>query len=236
MKKIFWTLTLILFLNIPAGAEEIVPHLTVYGTATIEVTPDEMYWTLKVSNRGAHVEELARQHSNIVLSAISFIDDAGVLEENTQTAMMQFGENWIHQNGRRVQEGYFASSQISFKLIDFTQYQHLWIGLSKIKDMSIQNIGYGYSKHIEVQDKARLDALLAARKKADAMAKTLNVGLKDPLVIEENQEFAETRRSNMLMAREAGLGSGSNDTGGVALGKILIKSSVKVVYQIGVPE
>jgi uncharacterized protein YggE len=195
-----------------------------------------MYWTLKVSNRGSRVQELARQHSDIVVSAISFVNDAGVLEENIQTGMMQFGENWTHQNGRRVQEGYFASSQISFKLTDFTQYQHLWIGLSKIRDMSIQNIGYGYSKYREVQDKTRLDALLAAQKKAYAMAETLNVGLGDPLVIEENQVFAETRRSNMLMAEATGPGSVSNDTGGVALGKILINSSVKVVYQIRVPE
>ncbi len=178
------------------------------------------------------MEELAEQHSTIVLSVLSLIGETGIGKDDTQTSMMQFGENWDHENGRRVQKGYFASSQLTFKLTDFTKYQHLWIGLSKIKDMSIQNITYGYSKQVEAQDKARLGALLVAKEKAHAMAKTLNVALGDPLVIEDNQSFADPRRPNILMANEASFRSGSQDTGGFALGKILIKSNVKVIYKI----
>ncbi len=107
------------------------------------------------------------------------------------------------------------------------------MGLATIKDTSIQNIGYDYSKRIEAQDKARTDALLVAKEKAFSMAKTLNVNLGDPLVIEDNQSFAEPRRSNMLMAAsEAGFRSGSKDSGGYALGKIEVMSRVKVVYQL----
>lgn len=230
MKKTLWTVIVLLILNIPAWAED--PHLTVYGTATVEVTPDQMFWSLKVTNRSLSIEGLAEQHSNIVLKVFSFIRNNGVLKDDTQTSMMQFGENWDHQNGRRIQNGYFASSQVTFKLTDFTKYQQLWIGLSKIKDMNIQNIGYGYSKQIEAQDKARQDALLIAKGKAHAMAKTLSVGLGDPIVIEDNQSFADPQRSNMLMASTAGYQPGSQDAGGFALGKILIRSKVKVVYQL----
>jgi len=60
----------------------------------------------------------------------------------------------------------------------------------------------------------------------------LNVPLGAPLVIEDTPSFAQPHRSNMLMASEAGYRSGSQDTGGVALGKILIKGDVKVVYQL----
>ncbi len=232
MKKLFWAIALVLLLSMPAWADEIQPHLTVHGTATVKVTPDEMLWSLNITNRGSGVEELAKQHSTIVLSVLSLISESGIDKDDTQTSMMQFGENWEHENGRRVQKGYFASSRLTFKLTDFTKYQHLWIGLSKIKDMSIQNITYGYSKQIEAQDKARLDALLVAKEKAHAMAKTLNVALGDPLVIEDNQSFADPRRPNMLMASEANFRSGSQDTGGFALGKILIKSNVKVIYKI----
>jgi len=231
-QKIFWTITLILVLNLPAWAENIQPHVAVYGTASIDVTPDEMFWSLKVTNRGTDIEGLAEQHSKIVLSVLSFIGKTGVSKDDTQTYMMQFGENWEHQNGRRIQNGYFASSQIAFKLTDFTKYQQLWTGLSKIKDMSIQNIGYGYSKRIEAQDKARDDALLVAREKARAMAKSLNVGVGEPLVIEDTQSFDEPPRSNMLMASDAGFRSGSQDFGGFALGKMKITSKVKVIYQL----
>ncbi len=232
MKKLFWAFALVLLLNMPALANEIQPHLTVHGTATVKVTPDEMLWSLNITNRGPGVEELAKQHSKIVLSILSFISKSGIVKDDTQTSMMQFGENWENENGRRIQKGYFASSQLTFKLTDFTRYQHLWTGLSKIKDMSIQNITYGYSKQVEARNKARLDALLVAREKAHAMASTLNVALGDPLMIEDDQSFADPRRPNMLMASESGFRSGSQDTGGFALGKILIKSNVKVVYKI----
>lgn len=231
MKKILWTIIFILVLNMSAWAED-KPHVTVHGTATIEVTPDEMLWSLKVTNKAPSIEGLAEQHSKIILSVLSFIGKAGVSKDDTQTSMMQFGENWKHQNGSRIQDGYFASSRLTFKLTDFTRYQQLWIGLSKIKDMSIQNIGYGYSKRIQIQDKARRDALLVAKEKAHAMAKTLNVGVGDPLIIEDNQSFAEPRRSNMLMASDAGFRSESQKTGGFALGKIKIVSHVKVVFRL----
>ncbi len=106
------------------------------------------------------------------------------------------------------------------------------MGLAKIKDTSIQNIGYGYSKHIEAQNKARIDALLAARETAFTMAKTLGVDIGGPLMIEDDQSYAVPRRSNMLMADEAKFRSGSQNSGGYALGKIEVTSRVKVVYQL----
>ncbi len=232
MKKILCTLIFILALSLPAWAEDIEPRVTVSGTAIVEVTPDEMLWSLRVANKGPGIEELAGQHSDIVRSVLSFIGKAGVAKDDTQTSMMQFGENWEHENGRRIQKGYFASSQITFKLTDFSKYQHLWIGLAKIKDMSIQNIGYGYSKRIEAQNKARVDALLVAKEKAFTMAKTLNVKLGDPLVIEDDPSYAEPRRSKMMMAEAAPFRSGSSDGGGYALGKIEIMSRVKVVFEL----
>lgn len=234
MKKMLWVVAFVLCLNISAWAwaDTDKPHVVAYGTGTVEVIPNEMFWSLKVINKGPDIKEITKQHSNIVLSVLSLLSETGVAKDDTQTSMMQFGKNWEHASGRRVQKGYFASSQVTFKLTDFTKYQHLWVGLSTIKDMNIQNIGYGYSKRIEAENKARIKALLVAKEKAHTMAKTLNVDLGDPLLIEENQSFNEPLRTKMLMENSASFRSGSQDTGSFALGKILIKSNVKVVYLI----
>ncbi len=232
MKKLLGTIILIMVLNVPAWAEKIQPHITVYGTAAEEVTPDEMVWALKITHRGPGIEDLAAQHNTAVSGVLSIISKTGIPKDDTQTSMMQFGENWGHQNGHRVQEGYFASSHVTFKLTDFSKYQQLWTGLSTIKEMSLQNISYGYSKRREAQDKARGDALRAAGEKARAMAATLNVGLGNPIVIEDEPSFAAPLRSTMLMSAEADHLPGPQDSGGVALGKMRIRSSVKVVYQL----
>lgn len=232
MKKTLWAVAFILLLNIPVLADDNDSRVTVYGSATIEVTPDEMFWSLKITNKGPEIEKIAKQHSKIVSTVISFLDESDVPEDSTQTSMMGFGENWEHANGRREQKGYFASSHVSFKLTDFSKYQHLWIELSKIKNLSIRNIGYDYSKRIQAQDKARINALLAAQKKARSMAKTLDVDLGDPLIIEDIQIPGEILRSNMAMAGDAGSRFLSPAANSFALGKIEIKSKVKVVYLI----
>ncbi len=232
MKKIFWAIAFVLLLNMPVWADTDKPHVTAYGTATVEVIPDEMFWSLMITNKGPGIKKIAKHHSEIVLSVLSFLDKTGVDRDDTQTSMMQFGENLEYVNGRRVQKGYFASSKVAFKLIDFNRYQHLWTGLSIINNVSIQNIGYGYSRHIKAQNKAMINALLAAKEKAHTMAKTLCVDLGDPLVIEDNQSSIEPRRSKMLLESNARVGAATQNPGGFALGKIVIKSNVKVVYLI----
>ena len=232
MKKIFLAIAFVLLLNMPVLANTYKPHITAYGTATVEVIPDEMFWSLKITNKGPDIKEIAKQHSNIVLSVLSFLDETEVDKNDTQTSMMQFGENLEYVNGRRVQKGYFASSQVTFKLIIFNRYQHLWRGLSKIENTSIQNIVYGYSKRTKAQNRAMINALLAAKEKAQTMAKALSVNLGDPLVIEEQQSSIAPMRSKMLLESNARAGASQKNKGGFALGKILIKSNVKVVYLI----
>ena len=42
--------------------KNLLPTITVYGTATIEVVPDEMYWSVKILNRGPDTQALAEKH------------------------------------------------------------------------------------------------------------------------------------------------------------------------------
>jgi len=229
-KPIIYIMALIILSAVSAWAGEIQPRVTAYGTAIIEVTPDEMFWSLNIENRGSVINTIASRHSSIVAEIIAFLDDMEVAENDVQTSMMQFGEKWVYKDGQRFKTGYYASSQITFKLTDFLQYQPLWEGLSERPGVSIHNIRYGYSKHIEIQNKATNDALLVAGKKALAMAETLKVGLGNPLLLEENPSLKTDFRSNALMANGASFKSASPETRGFALGKIKIQSRVKVVY------
>lgn len=232
MRRVIYAVLIVILFTAPVRAGDIQPHVTAYGTAVIAVVPDEMRWYLKIENRGPEIEAMAKRHSAIVSDVIAFLDDTGIAEEDIQTSMMQFGEQWEYQKDRRVKTGYYASSQITFKLSNLSKYQVLWEGLSQRPGASIQNISYGCSGRMEIQERARRDALLAAEEKAMAMAAALRVRLGSPLVLEEALPRNHDLMPNTLMANESAFKSGSQPVRSIALGKIEIKSRVKVIYRL----
>lgn len=232
LKKVIWAALLMLMMAAPAVHAKMPPHITVSGTAVIEVTPDEMIWFLQVENRGPEIKALAKQHSAIVTDVLSFLREKSIAKKDVQTSMMQFGENWNYQNGRRIAAGYYASSNIRFKLTDFSKYQGLWEGLSAKPGAGVTNITYAFAGRSRVQAKARHQALRAARDKAAAMAETLDASIGTPLAIEEisGPDAPRPRTANIAMA-EADFKAGG-EAGGFALGQMEIRSRVRVSFSL----
>jgi len=238
MKKLFVLVILVLMFSVPSWADTISPRITVFGTAVIKVVPDEMYWSVKVLNKGPAIDSIAAQHIESIDTLLMLLKNTGIPEKKVQTSMMQFNENWQHIKGKRVQDGYYASSQVAFKLMDFDKYQFLWQNLSEMSEVSIQNISYGYSKQGDVQNKNRINALINARDKARAMASTLSDGRNilgsTPIFIEEIQSNSNGR-PKMLMAADAGFAARNSGSTGFSLGEIEIKNKVKVAYPLAAP-
>lgn len=231
LKKIMYLTVLGLLPFFSAALAQMPPHITVNGTAVIEVTPDEMIWSLQVENRGPEIKALAKQHTAAMADVLSFLKEKGIAEKNTQTSMMRFGENWTHQSGRRMPSGYLAASNIQFKLTDFSKYQALWEGLSAKPGTGVKNVAYAFAGRSDVQARARQKALQAARDKAAAMAQVLGVAIGTPLAVEEiASPSSRPRTANLLMA-EADFNS-SSESGGFALGRMEIQSRVKVSFSL----
>ncbi|MCG8617792.1 MAG: SIMPL domain-containing protein [Desulfobacterales bacterium] len=231
MKKIFIIGLLFIFmLSVPAWAFSDKPYVSVVGTGFVEVVPDEMYWNLRIENSGQEIKPLSSLQGEVVAGVISFLKASKIPEKEIQTTRPQIGERWSHHKGRRVKDGYYAASTISFKLTDFSQYQNLWEKLTEFKGMNIQDVAYGYSKKIEAQAKARTLALTDARDKAKQMAQTLACDIGTPFMIEESSGNSGVFRKNMLMAAEADMGGRGQQS--YAPGQIKIENRVKVVFSL----
>ncbi len=232
MKKIV-TLSLILFLfhyNSYAGDIDL-PHITVFGTATTKVTPDQISWYLTIKNKGSVLNDVAEKHTKIVEEVLHFLKGKKVPIENTQTADMEFKENWEYKNNTRVKEGYFASTSIYFKINDLKKYKPLWIGLSKIKNVSVDGVNYDHSKRIEYQNETRKKALLVAKEKAVTLAKTIGSEIGKPLLIEDmtiQKSRNINRYSNIAITAQDDPIEGDS----IAPGKIPIRMRVKLAFQL----
>ncbi len=230
MYKIITSIIIVFVLVIPVNADEIeLPHVTVHGTSTIKIVPDKMIWNAKISNTGEQLDWVAEEHTKIVVETIKFLKEAGIKEKNIQTARMEFGENWVYKNQSNIKEGYIASTWVSFISFDFAKYKKLWIGLSKISGVSINDVNYDHTDRIKYQNEARKKAVLKAKEKAEDLAKALNSKIKEPLLIEENISRNGSSRSNSLDLFENDEGEEGNI---LAPGRISIKSSVKVAFRL----
>ena len=86
-----------------SAADEIeLPHVTVYGTARTEVTPDEMIWALKVEDKGDVLEGVANEHAKHTEALLTFLKAGKVDEKTLQTSRMEFGQNWEYRSNNVV--------------------------------------------------------------------------------------------------------------------------------------
>ncbi len=230
----------LLVLPRPAHADEnSIPRVTVYGTATTEVVPDQMIWWLRVETRGRALDAVAGDHAKSVEKLLAFLKESKVDPKALQTAQMQFSENWDYASNSRILNGYIASTEVSFKTTDFAGYGALWLGLAQMPAVSVQNVDYNHTKRIEFQNQTREKAILAAKEKAMVSAKALGVEIGAPLLLEEDVGFAEYNqilgRDNNLrnVINTASIGDGGQEAqSSLAPGMIPIRVRVKASFQL----
>jgi uncharacterized protein YggE len=234
MTRILCALLLILAAAGGSLADELeVPHIVVYGTAETEVVPDQMLWRLTVKNLGEELSVVAEEHSRTVEQVLATVSGSGVPRDDLQTSRMEFGENWRHERGSRLFDGYFAATRVSFKTKDLDSYLQLWSSLARIEGVSVDGVHYDLSERIEIQNETRRKALLAARDKAQDLAETLGVRMGEPLLIEEDPPgIGPEKRLSMASNVRQAVGEGAGGGGGLAPGRIPIKMRVRVAFRL----
>lgn len=187
--------------------------------------------TRVASDAANDVAALAETHAADVAAVLKFLKEASVVHDTVQTSNMSLGDNKEHRNGDWVNDGYVATTKVSFQVTDLSQYRALWIGLTKLKGVSIDRVNYLSSKRIQVRAETRLKALQAARDKANSMAAALGARAAEPMAIDEN--------SSTVMWMENGNNRASIDgeenpdaSSSVALGRIPITVSVNVTFRL----
>jgi len=226
-KVLVAVLSLVCFLSY--GDLDEVPHILVYGTAETMAVPDELIWSLSVKTMGADINNVASNHVREVSAVLGFLKTKSE-ETDLKTSQMQLNENWVYRNRNRVKEGFYASTKVVFKSLNFADYQSCWIKLSGFENLTINNVGFGVSDRIAVQNATRLKAVRAAKQKAVALAAAMEVTLYEPLVIEEIYGSAPDLRTvnSVAFGESDGLAEGV-----ISPGTESVKVQIKVMFRIG---
>ncbi len=213
------------------------PRISVLGTATTEVVPDQMVWSLRVQNKGPGLGAVASEHTKNVQKVLDLLSKSKVDRKDLQTARMQFAENWEYRSNSRVREGYVATTDISFTTTNLEFYTQLWQGLADTPAVSVQSVLYDHTRRIEFQNQTREKAILAAKQKAMVSARTLGAQIGAPLLLEEDLSPSEGWQMNLNNAvlrnnlRVIG-GEEREPAEALAPGTIPIRIRVKAAFQL----
>lgn len=236
-KKMILLTAIVIFSGFVTAEEITQPQISVYGTAEIKVVPNEMVWSLNVNTKDKDLVAVSRKQMFAVEQALGFLKEMDIEQEKLQTSQMRFGENWKTVNNERVQDGYYASTNISFVISDFELYQQIWFGLAAIKNVTIESTSYTHSDRIKYQNESRQKAVLVAREKAIALAATLGSGIAEPLAIEEmaSQVYAGSNMISNSVNYDSTVSADVASGDVLALGTISINTRVRVVFKLKNP-
>jgi uncharacterized protein YggE len=237
MKKLFaLSLLTAAFISVACADDLPFPRISVYGTATTQVSPDEMIWSLHVDTKGTVLSTVAADHVKSVRRLLEFLRKSEVATNSVQTSDMRFMEDVDYKSSWRSRNGYVAATEVSFKTTNFDRYTALWLGLAELPDVSVRAVTYDHTKRIQFQNETRDKAIQAAREKAAASAKALGASLGDPVLLEEDLSAGEgwqvnSNYGNRMDNAVVNQMSGENGEA-MALGKISIRIRVHAAFQL----
>ena len=222
------------------------PQIDVTGNAEVKVAPDEITISTGVETRDAQLNVATRQNDERIASALAFLKKSGVPDKDVQTDFIQVQPDYGPGNDAVEPRFYIARKSIEVKLTSITNLEAIVTGLLNNGVNNIQNVEFKTTQLRKYRDQARAMAITAAKEKADALCKELDVKRGKPLSINasENTGYWGGWYGNRWNWRYNQMMNGSQnavqDTGGgsdsagetMSIGQISVSATVNVSFAI----
>lgn len=192
MKNLILSFALyILFLNATGLAQEPIPPIPfstiqVKGNATVKVVPDIFNWQVNIHVDMDDLQSAKRSCDISTSKVLELLRTINVNSNDIKTSGLMVTKNQPHPPNNNTKR-FSVSNSIWFSITDISRYDELTTSLTDIENVYINPVNSDYSKAIEVRRQARVDALKAARQKAEEMADVYGLEIGKALTIVEGQ-------------------------------------------------
>ena len=166
--------------------------IAVEGQAHIRVHPDRALLVFSIRSTATDLKEAQYKNDNRVSSITQmWTKDLALDPKHIQTGFFQAHPVFVNCFSKKTTskcdstevESYVVHKNIVLELQDLSKYKDVINKLFELKISSIDRITFYSSKHKEYREQAQEIATLAAKEKAERIAKTLNVKVGPPLTI-----------------------------------------------------
>lgn len=165
-------------------AQDKIPSISVLGTGTVNVVPDQVLINSRIEHTGKTAAEVKRKNDHVVDKVIKYLNSQNISSKNIQTEYLRLNREVNYQ----TQDTMFSANQaISIHLMDLKEYEKIMAGLLESGLNRIDGIEFKTSKEESLQSEARKKAVLNARMKAEEYASALGQSAGKALLISELQ-------------------------------------------------
>ncbi|HOW43695.1 MAG TPA: SIMPL domain-containing protein [Candidatus Aminicenantes bacterium] len=218
-----------------AEAEAEQPRITVNGEAVVYAQPDKVTVNFGVETWDNSIAIAKKKNNEVMSRAVAAAKKLGVENKEIQTDYLTIEPRYKNDYQKKNFLGYFVSNTMAVTIADPGKLEKL---VEKLLEAGIENIGgidFQVSEYKKYREQAREMALKAAQEKAEKMAAVLNRGIGAAMQISEGYSGWSgwgSRRQAMTQNVAQEVPGGGGEPGTIALGKISIRASVSVTFEL----
>ncbi len=187
MKKIlFLILSFLVCTTLYSQDKQKVVEVT--GSATIEVQPDIMDWDIRVQDDYDNLKSAVNNNESSVEKILEFLKSQGVKREKILTSGLRVNKNYTYYDSKVKK--YTVTNYVWFSVNDINLYQKFADYFVSFDNVYINSTNLTASNEIETRKQARINALNAAKEKAEMMAAVFGKEIGDPLMISEEPVYS----------------------------------------------
>lgn len=225
MKKIFILMLLIYSTSI--YAQDLSRFIDVNGTSEIITQADYINFSINIRDVAETLEESKQINIGASDKLVNVLNDFNISKDEWELSPIKFGKEYSYSKNEKKQIGYYAQVNVSIKLKNMSDYYSFINALSKNKLYEITNSYYGVSDFLKYHKEATINAVQAAKEKAEYIAKSMGVKLGRIIQIKELNQF-ESYPNPFNAVTNVGR-EGSNED---ISGKISVSRSVNLKIEI----
>jgi uncharacterized protein YggE len=238
MKKLIFVLTGLMMAAVMTNAQTTtntppVKKIEVTASAEMEITPDEIYFNISLR------EYYKTKTSKVDISTLEAqlqkaVQAAGIPKENF-TIENVYGYNGVQWwKKKKVAEDFMARKQYRLKLADLKKINGILAAVDEEGIESVNIASFEHSKMAEFRKQVKIDALKAAKTKAEYLVAAADEKLDGVLEIQEipTDNYGDVRPMMAQMntfSRAAGDAVAESD---IDVKTIKIRGEMRVVYKI----
>lgn len=210
--------------------------ISVTGSATVNVVPDQVLLSVSVNTFAAKLEEAKQENDARVRRVLDAVGKFQIESKDVQTSHIGIQQRFEYSNNQRQYDkllGYEVDKSVSILLRDIAKFEALFGAVLQAGVTRVSGIDFRTSEPRKYKDEAQVAAIKAAKEKAADLAGALGQKIGRPLAIDETSNVAPRRLpyvSATSTYQDADGGSAGGQT--IAPGEIVLRASVAVTFEL----
>ena len=209
---------------LPASAQAADKLITVTGQASVAVVPDLVAIRIGVTNRAKTARDASEANAKQMTAVVTAIKGDGIADRDMQTSQLSLQPDYdSSKSGTAQLLGFQAGNQLTVKIHDISRLPTVLDHATTAGANEVSGIEFEVSNPSKLLDKARVEAIADAHRKAELYAQAAGAKLGKVAAISE--ETAPGPMPRLLGAARGAMAP-------IAAGEQSLQATVKVSYEL----